>query len=480
MTPPTVSVVIPVYNQADYVGEAVQSVVAQTYHHLEIIVVSDASPDNTADVVGQFHDPRITYIEHESNRGLPATRNTGIRASTGEILAFLDADDLFHRNKIARHVALLQDHPDIGGTYNPRFEIENDGRVLDLWRPQRTVGLADFVLGFPFAPSDMVLRRDWAFHVGLFDEQYVNFSEDLDITCRLALAGCRFASIDRALNYRRYSPNRVIRNAGDRLAAALHALEMVFDDPRCPDSVRARRSQALGTTYMIWSYEAFMAGDTAHGQHMLRQASAHDPSIVANNARRLLEFLEFRSTQDGSDHDICLRHIFDQLPSELTYLRRQANRVIANGYLRRGVRDVMWRQSAHAGTLFAAASEYGASLNENTLRRIADQLLNYEREYGAVATDSVLHRLSHHLQTVGSRGDVRWLQGCHAINRAFGNYQMQRYARVPACIFEAIRKNPTYITNRGVLIMLLRSMLGRGRSARSSTATSNTIPPLRG
>jgi glycosyltransferase involved in cell wall biosynthesis len=196
MAQPLVSVIIPAYNNAEYLGETIQSVLNQTYSNLEVMVVNDASPDNVHAVVQQFNDARIKYIRHEKNQGLSAARNTGIRASIGEIIALLDGDDLFHPEKLQVHVEYLEKHPKVGVTYNPRFELNHSSNTIrELWWPPSIVALSDLVCGFPFSPSDMVLRRDWVFRLSLFDESYTYVGEDLDINCRLALAGCKFGSV---------------------------------------------------------------------------------------------------------------------------------------------------------------------------------------------------------------------------------------------------------------------------------------------
>ena len=97
---PKVSVIIPVYKQSEYLAEALLSVFQQTYENIEVIVVNDASPDDTDSVVKQFSDDRLIYLTHEDNRGLPAARNTGIQASFGELIALLDADDYYHKEKL--------------------------------------------------------------------------------------------------------------------------------------------------------------------------------------------------------------------------------------------------------------------------------------------------------------------------------------------------------------------------------------------
>ena len=134
---PTVSVVIPAYKQADYLSAAIESVLQQSYPHWELLVVNDASPDHTNEVVACYLDPRIKLINHESNRGLPGARNSGIRAATGEIIALLDADDLFHVDKLQAHVEFLNANPQVDVSYNARYEISDKGDILSIWRPAR-------------------------------------------------------------------------------------------------------------------------------------------------------------------------------------------------------------------------------------------------------------------------------------------------------------------------------------------------------
>ena len=162
MDNPKVSVIIPTYNGSFLLGEAIQSVLQQTYSNFEIIVVDDASPQPVDNIVAQFKDTRIKYIIHAQNLGARQARKTGINASTGEIIAFLDQDDLFHPNKLEYHVDYLLKYPNVGMSYNARFTIKDaPNHILELWRPPCHLTLADVVLGFPIAPSEMVFRREW-------------------------------------------------------------------------------------------------------------------------------------------------------------------------------------------------------------------------------------------------------------------------------------------------------------------------------
>ena len=101
---PLVSIVIPCYNGSEFIGDAIGTVSSQSYGNWEIIVIDDGSEDDSVDVVGGFEDDRIRLLSHSENRGIAATRNTGIEAANGEFVAFLDQDDLWDERKLEKSV----------------------------------------------------------------------------------------------------------------------------------------------------------------------------------------------------------------------------------------------------------------------------------------------------------------------------------------------------------------------------------------
>lgn len=109
---PTVSVIIPTYNRANPLQRTLDSVLEQTYDDLEAIVVDDASTDETAAVMESYDDPRVTFVQHETNEGGSAARNTGIEHAAGEYVAFLDSDDEWRPRKLERQVDLLERRSD--------------------------------------------------------------------------------------------------------------------------------------------------------------------------------------------------------------------------------------------------------------------------------------------------------------------------------------------------------------------------------
>src|SRR5262245_7125063 len=112
---PAVSIIIPTYNRTGFLRAAVASALAQTLHDFEIIVVDDASKDDTERVLRHFEDSRITLIRHEINRGVAAARNTGVENAKGKYFAFLDDDDEWLPNKLNRQFELLESSPKLVG-----------------------------------------------------------------------------------------------------------------------------------------------------------------------------------------------------------------------------------------------------------------------------------------------------------------------------------------------------------------------------
>src|ERR671910_2125032 len=124
---PLVSVVIPCYNQAHFLGEAIESVLSQTYPHFEVVVVDDGSPDNTQEVASRY--PGVRYIRQE-NQGLAGARNAGIRRSNGSYLVFLDADDRLLADALEAGLASLKEHPECSFVFGCCQHIATDGSPL--------------------------------------------------------------------------------------------------------------------------------------------------------------------------------------------------------------------------------------------------------------------------------------------------------------------------------------------------------------
>ena len=458
MNSPLVSVVIPACNQDDFLAETIQSVLNQTYQNFEIIVVNDACTGQTDGVIRQFDDPRLTYIAHEKNLKLSATRNTGIEASKGEIIFLLDADDLFHPEKLQAHVEFLGRHPEIGVSYNARFELNHSSNTIrELWRPPLMVSLKDLILGFPFSPSDTVVRREWAFKVGLFDPG-VGTAEDTDFPCRLALAGCQFAGIDRALNYRRYHAGRGYKNLPGRINDVERAQAAIFADPRCPLDVKVMGQLAIKHHLVVIVSLALIQNETSLAQKYIRELVELDPSVVKGSPCELVESLMSDCVADESlDHEALLKQVFAQFPLELAGLSSQFSWAAARGSLWKGIRAVLWGREKDGQAHFARALALHACMEDSLMQHATYHLMGYENEFGSEAAVKVMSNLVPFLNQVTNRGGKE-LEASYLANRAFDDYHAGEYLDVPAKIVRAWRIDPKILVNRGVVSIFLRSL----------------------
>ncbi len=209
MTNPKMSVVMPIYNVEAYVGEAVQSVLDQSFSDFELICVDDGGQDKSMDIVGAFDDPRIRIVR-QPNRGLAGARNTGIAAARGEFVALLDSDDVWHPEKLMLHFIHLRANPDVGVSYAGSRMIDAKGEPLRVAMQPKTgrVSARDILCRNPVGNgSAPVLRREAldraafqdpseAGRLCWFDEEFRQ-SEDIEMWIRLAVKhDVVFAGID--------------------------------------------------------------------------------------------------------------------------------------------------------------------------------------------------------------------------------------------------------------------------------------------
>lgn len=183
--PPVVSVVIPTFNRWPMVGEAVASVLAQTYGDLELIVVDDGSTDDTGRELAKFGD-RLRYFATE-NRGAAAARNFGVRQARGRYVAFLDSDDLWRPSKLQAQVSYMEEHPEIKVCQTEEIWIRNGVRVNPKAvhrKPSGNIFLRSLELCL-VSPSAVLLTRELFKELGGFDESFP-VCEDYDLWLRLA------------------------------------------------------------------------------------------------------------------------------------------------------------------------------------------------------------------------------------------------------------------------------------------------------
>ena len=205
---PKVSVIIPAYNTAPFIAETLDSVFGQTFRDFEVIVINDGSPDTAElEVALQPYVTRIRYIKQE-NRGLPGARNAGIRLARGELLAFLDSDDLWMPDYLAAQVEFLENNPRVHASISDALLFGSDGEVV--WKMLKK---GDPIRGFEQMlkrkggqlPSATVARRKRALEIGMFDEQ-TRIGEDVEFCVRLCFPDGAIGYLGRVLVKYRQRP----------------------------------------------------------------------------------------------------------------------------------------------------------------------------------------------------------------------------------------------------------------------------------
>jgi glycosyltransferase involved in cell wall biosynthesis len=185
--PPLVSVAIPTCNRAHLVGRAIRSALVQTWQDFELLVVDDGSTDATRDVVGQVRDPRLRSLRHERNGGISRARNTAIAEARGEWLAFLDDDNEWAADYLARQLALAASRPGAGVVYcrarRDDARTSRHGLVPSAIWHGRVFG--HVVRGWNPLMSCALLRRSLLIEAGGLDER-LGANEDRDLWLRLA------------------------------------------------------------------------------------------------------------------------------------------------------------------------------------------------------------------------------------------------------------------------------------------------------
>jgi glycosyltransferase involved in cell wall biosynthesis len=243
---PIVSVVIPMFNVEKYIEQSIQSVLNQSFHNFELILVDDGCSDNTINLVKTFNDHRIRLIQ-QKNRGLSGARNTGIDKSQGLYLALLDADDYWAPDKLTKHLRHLNMNPDVGVSYCPSLFVDEEGELLGIGQFPRLENVSTQhvfcrnPIGNGSAP---VIRRSLLKEIeffGINDDKYrkmyfdetLRQSEDIELWTRVALTTTwKFEGIPEPLTFYRVNESGLSANLESQLKSWNHAVKQnVFRSP---------------------------------------------------------------------------------------------------------------------------------------------------------------------------------------------------------------------------------------------------------
>ncbi len=263
---PLVSVVIPTYNHARFLGRALQSVLDQTYTHWEAIVIDNHSTDNTDEIMASFADPRIAYLKINNNGVIAASRNAGIRAAKGEWVAFLDSDDWWTADKLQTcfdsidgQVDLVYHDLQIASEQSRRFSP----KIIKSWQVQPPVLIDLMVRGNAIATSSAVVRAKLLIQLnGMNESPDMVGTEDYNTWLRIAQIGGRFRYVSKGLGFYQLHNQGVSRK--DMSVPAQYA-EAEFVDLLSPQ----QKNMILANVRYIKGRYEYLAGNTAAAKQNL-------------------------------------------------------------------------------------------------------------------------------------------------------------------------------------------------------------------
>lgn len=199
------TVLLPVFNGAQYIAEAIESILTQTYTRFELLVINDGSTDETQTILEGFtaRDARVRVISRE-NRGLIATLNQGLSLSSTDLIVRMDADDVARPNRLERQAAFMKAHPDVDvcGAGLVFYETGEEKRLPENHDALRVLAL----FNTPVFHPTVIMRKSSVLAVGGYSSQ-APCAEDFDLWERMLHAGCRFANLSEVLLRYRLHPN---------------------------------------------------------------------------------------------------------------------------------------------------------------------------------------------------------------------------------------------------------------------------------
>lgn len=329
---PVVSVILPTYNRSHMLGEAIQSVLDQTFERFELIVIDDGSADATAEVVASFTDPRVRYIRQE-NGGLANARNTGIRHAWGPLVTFLDDDDLFVPTKLALQSEFMLTNAGIGWAAGGTYLVDDSLTPMGEQRPwlgYRTLDVRTWLSECPVPVHAVMVRRCWLEKVNGFDEAQRQ-AEDWDLWLRLAYAGCPMALLPHMICLYRLHGQNMTTNTVESKKYILLMLDKFFSLPDLPGPLRDLQPVAYARMYLQGAVREYRGGKLAEATADVE--SAFD--IVPQDQRYDLQEFFLQLVVSWAGHPLTpdpygyINQVFDNLPPNTTGLRELRRKALA-------------------------------------------------------------------------------------------------------------------------------------------------------
>lgn len=320
---PHVSIVIPTYNRADLLPFTLNSALNQTFVDREILVIDNASTDETPQLMAQYGG-RVRYLRKPSNTGLADSYNMGIRESSGECVLLLDSDDTIAPDMLARQVLYLDQHPNMDLVRTAGFYIDFDGNKIARMRlspvgPGRQM-LASLVFGNFEMCGSILYRRATLERVGLRDETLPVYG-DWEHSLRMALLDCRFGFIAEPLFFYRFHSGNSMKKVQAVEWSSHHILDKLFADARLPAEIQPLKRESFAQADLFLAFSYFATAAPADAQRCLLRAWNGHPRWQSQPAVLLDALLDYSLYMHMADLETFAGTVMEHLPAALQALR---------------------------------------------------------------------------------------------------------------------------------------------------------------
>ena len=462
---PRVSIVVPTYNRAELMQPTLDSILAQTYRDMEVIVVDNASTDATQDVIQTRYvarDARVRYIRNPTNLGYIASYIIGYEATRGEFVNFFDSDDLMEPTKIEEQVRYLDQHADMGLVQCRYRHIDEHGREIDKVGNLETGDVLSRLLTGRFGQwgSGWLIRRKCLEKINGYDPATAP-STDTDLLIRLSLEGYRFGAVQKLLGRYRVHQGAQSFNAPWWEAGIIRMLDNAFANPKMPASMHALKDDSYGHARFYISFLYYLSGSWQEGADNLREAIRLRDGWQAQPKLAADAILNFALSSRVNDPLGYLAGTFDHLPPD-SDLDAQRTRVV--GLVKTGL---ALRRFA-AGDVDAARQQ----LSEAVAGYLA--LLSHPQEFAQsaeLAAVSLPVASPHDFVESGFR---QLPESCAALRTARSSVlgKVAWYCAFEAHFagqsgealhrsLEAVRHQPSLMKNKGTLSVMVKSLMHR-------------------
>lgn len=226
-----VSVVMPVFNGGPYLSTSIESILNQSYSHIEFIIINDGSADNSLDIIQSYNDHRIKVISHSVNKGLSYSLNEAIGLANGKYVARMDADDVSMVDRISTQVDYMERSPDIDICATNVISIDSLGKVISKpwWKNSGRYVNDDLIWGNPIAHPSVIMKKSLLQSLGVNVYKNLKYVEDYDLWLRLARNTKIWRTGEILIKHREHKHNIFSDGSGKGILAALKLNEAYIE-----------------------------------------------------------------------------------------------------------------------------------------------------------------------------------------------------------------------------------------------------------